>query len=334
MSRIHDWIRSQAARTPGRAPYPVRLTPGQYAEFRREIGADVLGGPGFEQLNIKTCLGVHPVERIECHTRATGDNVILCAREDLFSEVDRGTGIELVSSANSVTSVPENIGCCEVVSVGELVSNVKPGDIAFIDFFDVRQGYIIEHEDLYVAGADAFKALYDVQHQAILPLDNYVVVKQNNERFKVALNGTDRIHVLDYLMTEGIVSGQTSDGSPVTHTIYGEVVHVAKLTARIRAGVMTKLERQVLDLVVNGYDSQDVSFRRLALALVEERDRGRQPDIRVGELVAFCREVATKIRVRGETQYLMSYSNVLAAIDDGTILDKAVREGRAGKLVA
>ena len=339
MSRICEWIRSLAARTPGRAPYPVRLTPGQYAEFRQEIGAD---GAGFEQLSIKTCLGVHPVERIECHTRATGDNVILCAREDLFSEVDRGTGIELVSNANSVTSVPENVGCCEVVSVGELVHNVKPGDIAFIDFFDVRQGYIISHEELYVAGAHAFKARFDVEKQIVLPLDNYVVVKQANDRFKVALNGTDRIHVLDYLLTEGIISARASDGTPATHTLYAEVAHVAKLTERVREGVMTRADRRMLDTLCapteggyewSEYDGVTSEEAEAVNAVIRERTVGRDPDIKVGELVAFCRELATKVRVRGETQYLMRYSNVLAVIDDKAILEQAIREGRAGTLV-
>jgi hypothetical protein len=321
MTRITSWLCSLADRAPGRSPYPIRLTPGQYAELCAEQSSQVD--------TFKTSLGWHPVERIECHTRATGDNVILCPREDLFSEVDRGTGIELVSLQNSVTSVPENVACVEVVSVGECVSNVKPGDLAFMDLFDVRQGYVIKSEELYVAAAHTFRALFDADKQQILPLENYVVLRHNRDRFKVALMGTDRLQALEYTLSEGIVSSRASDGTPATHTLYAEVAHIGKLTGRIRAGLMTRVERWAIDCLVSG----DFLVNPIVEALQAEREQGRESDIAVGELVTFTRELATKVRVRGETQYLLAYENVLAAIDDEAILSDAIRRNAAGKLV-
>lgn len=311
----------QTERSHGRtANYTLKLTPGQYAELAHDLGRDPAEG-------FVSCNGVHPVEKLDCHTQATGDNVILCPREDLFAEVERDTGIELVSLANSVTSVPDNVGCCEVVSVGELVTNVRPGDIAFIDFFDVKQGYVLANEDHYVAGSDAFKGRFDPIKQEVLPLDNYVVTRRASDRMKVALNGTDRIHVLDYILTDGIVSGRTSSGAEATHTLYQEVVSVGKLTARPRPGVMTRAERELLDAVVYGWGPNEELIEQ-----IQEERKGRLSDIKPGDLVAFCKEIGVPLRVRGEFQYLIPYNNVLAVIDDAAILEDAVRAGRAGKI--
>src|SRR5690349_13465033 len=179
MGRLLSYLQSQAALTPGRAPYPIRLTPGQYADFRSEAG---------DVKTITTCLGVHPVELIECHTKATGHNVILAPRGDIFAEVERDTGVELVCLANDITSVPDNVACCEIISVGELVQGLKPGDLAFIDFFEVKQGYVLDNEELYIAGSEAFKGLFDVERQAIIPMNNYVVTRRASDRMLVSIN--------------------------------------------------------------------------------------------------------------------------------------------------
>lgn len=341
--RLHKFFQQQQAVLRARGVdrcEPFRVTPGMYRELCAESGATVS-----HVRFINTCQGSHPVELITFDTRATGHNVILAPREDLFSEVERDTGVELVSLANSVTSVPDNVACCEILSVGELVQNVKVGDLAFIDFFEVKQGYVLSTDELYIAGCDAFKALFDVENQRIVPLANYVVTRRASERMAVALNGTDRVKVPEMILTSGIAGGKTSDGDVATTVLYEEVVSVGPITKRPMAGLMTKLESQVLDAVVDrAFCERDDLFQRpletyyeetVALfdALRQERQRGRVSDISPGELVVFCKEMAIPIRVRGEFQHLLPYAEVEAVIDDAVLLDRKIREGKAGRIV-
>jgi hypothetical protein len=327
--KLSNYLSDQAARTPGRAPYPIRLTPGQYRQLCDERAAHSSNPAAIRWF--ETSLGRHPVERIDLPTRATGDNVILAPREDLFVESEQG--IELVSLENSVTAIPDNMACCEILSVGELVQNVRVGDLAFIDFYDVKQGYIVSNDELYLCGADAFKGLY--HDGRILPLANYVVTRRCLDRFKVALTGTDRLHVPASTLTTGIAGGRTSMGDAATNVIYEEVVSIGPLTKRPRPGVMTYAERKLIDMALstdrNDPDALVIAALRKAISDVAlEREHGRPQDITAGDLVVFCEQIANKIRVRGEVQHLIPYDNVLAVIDDAEILDNAIRAGKAG----
>jgi hypothetical protein len=268
------------------------------------------------------------LEKPEKFTRATGDNIILKPREDLFSETDREVGLQVVSLATDVTAVPDNVACVEIVSVGELVTNVKPGQIAFLDFYSVKQGYVLANDELYICGADALCGLYDEKTQDILPLDNYVVTRRvKRERFEIAITGTDRVVVPSNITS--IAGGKTSMGNTSTEVLYEEVVSVGRLTNRPRPGVMTKLEKDLLELLLS-------SRVREAAAVLEllrwERDNGRRPDIKPGQMVIFCQDIAQRVRCKGEFQHLVPYDNVLAVIDDEALLDDAIRRGRAGKL--
>lgn len=310
MSRFTNYLRSLAAQMT--SPKPFKLSPGQYETLCRETG-----NPRVK--HFETPLGVHEVVRIHTTTRAVGDNVILAPREDLFIESENPEGVRLVSVANSVTSVPDNIAAVEVISVGELVQGFEPGDIVFIDFFQVKQGYAVENDDLYMAGADAFAAKFDLSTQEVEPLDNFVTTRRAHDRMKVAINGaTQAQYTLDSRLTEGVVSGRTSKGSEALHTVFEEVVKVGRLTNRPRPGVLTPTERKVLEMVLRG----ERHFE-LIENLRREREEGRPSDIQPGDLVAFCKEIATQLRVRGEFRSLIPYDNVLAVIDDEAIRAKA-----------
>lgn len=267
------------------------------------------------------------------HTRATGDNVILRPREDLFSEVDKSTGIELVSSASDITSVPDNIACCEIISVGELVTNVRVGQFCFIDFFWCKQGYILESDELYICGQESFCAAWEPMTQDIIPLDNYVVTRRALDRFKVAWFGTDRIEVPRMLLTDGIPGAKTSQGTRASTVLYEEVVRVGALTSRPRPGVMTRAEREFLDHALSDGFGYFLSEMEERLEVVRhERECGCTPDILPGELVVFCSDIAQRVRCKGEFWHIVPIDNVLASIDDAAILDEAIRRGAAGKL--
>lgn len=267
-------------------------------------------------------------------TRATGVNVILRPREDLFSENDRETGIGLVSFANAVTSVPDNIACCEIVSVGEQVTHLKPGDLAFIDFFSCKQGYILECDELYICGSDAFVALFDEKSGDIIPLDNHVVTRRALDRFKVAWFGTDLIDVPRMLLTDGIPGGKTSSGERATTVLYEEVVRIGKLTGRSAPGHMLPSERALLDDLTSrtGWVAMDTTTQRLIAAVHAEREE-RKPDLAIGELAVFCSDVALRVRCKGEFWHVTHYDNVHCVIQDEAILQEAIERGRA-RLIA
>lgn len=278
------------------------------------------------------------------HVRGVNHTVVLKGRDDLFDpmtgdeiECDDGTkkpGLQLFVH-NEVTAIPDNVGCCEIVSVGSEVQNVKPGDVVFIDFYDVRQGAIVgdpqtqKGRERYIANDDAFKAYFDPKTGTVTPMPGYVITKRANERFAVALNGTDRVKVPPSTLTTGIVSGRTAQGTPAAFVIYEEVVSVGAPAFESKIRPMTKAERALLDEI----DSRDGSFSQAALdALIAERSTPRSLDLEPGELVAFSTDFAVQIRVRGEFMRIVPQSALLCAIDDWRILDEAVRAGKAGKL--
>ncbi len=268
-------------------------------------------------------------------TRATGTNVILRPREDLFSEVDRETGIELVSLANSVTSVPDNIACCEIVSVGEQVTHLKPGDLAFIEFFWWKQGSVLERGELYLCGADSFVALFDEKTGDIMPLDNYVVTKRALDRFKVAWFGTDLIDVPRMLLTDGIPGGKTSSGERATTVLYEEVARIGKLTRRPAPGHMLPSERALLDDLTSrdGWIAADVTMQRLIHAVHKERGE-RKPDIAKGDLVVLSADLSQRVRCKGEFWRITHYDHIGGVIDDAAILAEAIERGKARMLVS
>lgn len=278
--------------------------------------------------------------------RGVGHNVVLRPRDDLFVQTndqlvtDSGQvldGIQ-VFCANSVTSIPDNIGCCEVISVGAEVQTVKPGDIAFIDFFDVDQGFQIANSDHFVAKDHVFRARFDPATGEVEPLAGYALTRRAPERMKVALTGTDRIEVPPYLLTDGIPSGFDSDGVPVLHTVYEEVVSVGPPAVESKTRPLHRLERAVLDLLARydelvEYDSIDADEADAINAYLRWRHAPRALDLSPGDLVPFCTQFGTKLRVRGQFLTLVAQDALLCVIDDRALLEEAIRAGKAGQIV-
>jgi hypothetical protein len=221
--------------------------------------------------------------------------------------------IQLVTSQN-VTSITNNVGVVEVVSVGRDVHNVKPGDVVMVDFFDVAQGCLAKNDEHYFVPCHAISCTFDSVSGKVTPLPGYVVTKRAVDRMKVALTGTDRLEVPRHLMTEGIPGGKDANGTPISFVIYEEVVAIG-------------------DVV-----EVDESYsRREAMQRAEIRKlKGLPPlpcDFAVGELVVFCTAFSIQVRVNGEFLRITPQCRVLGAIDDAAILDRAIRDGRAGQLI-
>lgn len=274
---------------------------------------------------------------LAAHTRPTGTYVTIRARDDLDPSSD---SVKVEHSGRSVTAVPENVGLCEVVAIGPDVTNVQPGDVCFIDFFDVAQGYLVAAEEIYVTQAMALRMTLDIETEPyvcpytkkdklkvirceVTPLPGYALTKHAPDRMTVAITGCDRVILPRHQTTSGIVGARDSDGQPSTYVCYEELV---KLTP----GAIQQ-ERYA----ENGWTGErhDTYFEERRLKAKIQRlqlelqsltgescewpdDYGCEP----GDLVVFCSDFSIQFRAMGELYRCVPYKNILATIDDVAIL--------------
>ncbi len=268
--------------------------------------------------------------------RGIGHHVVLKSRDDLWIESQdklvTDDGKELgglyIFNGNSVTSIDDNLGCCEIVSVGDLVCNVKPGDLVFIDFSDVSQGIQLEQKDHFIAPDHVFCALFDPVTCQVTPLAGYAITKRNDARMSIALMGTDRIHAPQDLITDGVPSGYDSDGAVLSRVTYQEIVSVGPPAAVSGSRRIHPLELALLESI---YRDDSVDLDKLH-AFLRWRATPRALGLQVGDLVPFGTDFGTKLRVRGQFLTLVPQSELLCVINDREMLEAAVRAGRAGKI--
>lgn len=275
-------------------------------------------------------------------TKPTGTFVTIRSRDDLDPNSDE---FEVQHSGRSVTAVPENVGLCQILEVGPDVTNVKPGDIAFIDFFDVAQAYMLAGEEIYVTQAMALRMRLDIETEDVIlpngkpqlhqktkkplqrvvrcdihPLPGYALTKHAPDRMTVAVVGNDRMIMPRDKTTSGIVGGRNADGDPCTFVVYEELV-------KFTPGAI-QAERYVEDWQGRSRDTYYEERRLKARieqledllgerGLVVEDDWGIEP----GDLVVFCTEFAIKFRALGEQYRCVPYKNILATVDDKAILE-------------
>jgi hypothetical protein len=275
----------------------------------------------------------HEIPNVTRRTRPTGTFVTIRARDDL----DPASGsISVEHSGRHVTAVPENVGLCQVVDIGPDVTNVRPGDICFIDFYDVAQGYLVSGEELYVTQAMALRMTLDLDVEPFLhpvtrteklrvtrceihPLPGYVITKHAPDRMTVAVTGHDRQIIPRNMTTSGIVGGRNSDGDPCTFVCYEEVVEFTP-------GAIQQ------ERYHEGWDGRprDTYYeeRRLrariqkleALLAAEHTSLEQSWSIAAGDLVTFCSEFSIQFRAMGELYRCVPYKNLLAVVDDRAIL--------------
>jgi hypothetical protein len=294
----------------------------------------------------------HEVPHVSAHTKPTGTFVTIRSRDDLDPSTD---DIAIQHSGRAVTAVPENVGLCQIIDVGPDVTNVKPGDICFIDFYDVAQAYLLAGEEIYVTQAMALRMTLDILtedvvmpsgkpllHQKtgkpmqkvvscdISPLPGYVLTKHAPRRMAIAVTGNDRTELPRSMTTSGLVGARNSDGDPCTFVVYEEVVKFTP--GDIQA------ERYVEDWQGNIRDTY-YTERKLKAEIERLRAKcgesaARFPfDVMSGDLVAFCTEFSIKFRAIGEQFRCVPYKNLLATIDDGAILADWYRSNPPAPLV-
>lgn len=286
--------------------------------------------------------------QVSSRTRPTGTFVAIRSRDDLNPSSDELT---IQHSGRSVTAVPENVGLCEVMAVGPDVRNVRPGDVAFIDFFDVAQGYLLEGHEEYLTQAHALRMRLDIETEPVIskvtgkpiphqktgeplqqivrcdiePLPGYVLTKHAPERMTVAVTGCDRVLLPRDKTTSGIVGGRNSQGDPCTFVVYEEVV---KFTP---GAVQAERYHEAWDGRVHDsyYEERRLKARidrleaamRLACPGFVEGLEARAWGIAPGDLVCYCTEFSIQFRALGEQFRCIPYKNILAVVDDRAILD-------------
>lgn len=293
------------------------------------------------------------------HTKPTGTYCTIRARDDLDPSSDT---VKVQHSGRSVTAIPENVGVCEIVDIGPDVTNVKPGDICFIDFFDVAQGYLVGGQELYVTQAMALRMTMQIETEPILmpearngkftgrkidtgklnvtrcditPLPGYALTKHAPDRMTVAVTGSDRVLLTPSMTTSGIVGGRDSDGQPATYVCYEEVV-------KVTPGAIQQ-ERYAMNEWTGSVHDTYFEERRLKARIQRLEEQLREmnvpirtapdPDVRPGDLVVFCSDFSIRFRAMGEFYRCVPYKNILATIDDRAILEDFNRKNPPPPLV-
>lgn len=291
----------------------------------------------------------HEVPLVTAHTKPTGTYVTIRARDDLDPSSD---ALAVQHSGRSVTAVPENVGLCQVVDVGPDVTNVSPGDICFIDFFDVAQAYILAGEEIYLTQAMALRMTLDIAtddvilpngkpllHQRtgqvvqrvvsceITPLPGYVLTKHAPDRMTVAVTGNDLVTLPRDMTTTGIVGARNSDGDPCMFVVYEEVVRFTPGAVQAERYVEawdysrrdTYYEERRLKARIEKLEGMlrmlaPDAYAEMAPAMLD--DWGLKP----GDLAVFATDFSIKFRACGEQYRCIPYSNILATVDDAAIL--------------
>lgn len=307
----------------------------------------------------------HQNPKLEKPTRPTGTKVVIRSRDDLDPSSDT---VKVEHSGRSVTAVPENVGLCEVVAIGPDVTNVRPGDVCFIDFYDVAQGYLVGGEELYITEAMALRMTLEMQTEPyhcpftkrerlrvldckITPLPGYVLTKHAPDRMTVAVTGCDRVLMPRHMTTSGIVGGRNSDGDPATFVCYEEVVaftpgaiqqeryieawdgsqrdtYYAERKMKAKIQRLEKALDELLALVPDMHAPK-------TLRLVEQVTRAQEADygLSPGDLVCFCSAFSIQFRALGELYRCVPYKSLLAVIDDAAILREYNRTNPPAPLV-
>lgn len=299
----------------------------------------------------------HELPSLDRRTKPTGTFVTIRSRDDLDPSSD---GFAVQHSGRAVTAVPENVGLCQVIDVGPDVTNVQPGDVCFIDFYDVAQAYMLAGEEIYITQAMALRMTLQIEtvdavwangkphlHQKtgkpvqrvvgcdITPLPGYVLTKHAPLRMTIAVTGNDRTELPRSMTTTGIVGGRNSDGDPCTHVVYEEVVKFTPGTIQAERYVEcwdgrvhdSYFEERRLKAKIERLEAE--LRRRMAIPEAPVENWGIKP----GDLAVYCTEFALKFSAIGEQFRCVPYKNVLGTIDDAAILADFYRKNPPPPLV-
>lgn len=89
-----------------------------------------------------------------------------------------------------LTALPDHVGVCEVVDVGPGEKYAKQGDICMLDFYETKQPYMVDGENLFIADAEALRCWVEPVSGTITPFPQYVLTKRAAARMALAYFGT------------------------------------------------------------------------------------------------------------------------------------------------
>lgn len=132
-----------------------------------------------------------------------------------------------------ISSLPDHVGVCEIVDVGSDVTKVKQGDFCMIDFYEVKEPYVVDGESLFIAPADAMRCTVEPKTGVVRPLPDYILTKHAPERMSRAVLGREDLVLPPAQTTSGmfgkmIWSQAQQKEVPCLLVTYEEVVEVGR----------------------------------------------------------------------------------------------------------
>ena len=153
---------------------------------------------------------------------------------DVFHTAE-GKAVRLSDGVSTapIQSLPDHVGVCEVVAVGSDVTKVRPGDFCMIDFYEVKEPYVVDGESLFIAPAEAMRCTVEPKTGIVHPLPGYILTKHAPERMSRAVLGREDLVLPPAQTTSGmfgkmIWSQAQQKEHPCLLVTYEEVVEVGR----------------------------------------------------------------------------------------------------------
>lgn len=252
-----------------------------------------------------------PIDQIYC--KPIKDWVLIRERDeldpgsDLFNTAEGQVRLIATGMKALVTSLPDNIGVCEVIDLGPNgPKGLKKGDIAMIDFHSARRVLQVDREEVFLMEGAEFRCTLD-KDSNLTPLPGYILTKSAPERMSVAILGTQAAILPESVTTHGRACRWTNSAKEVERA------------ERVLGLSNTPNWRKKLQLP----DHQRPNIPALHAVFEEVVALGEGTEnagMQVGDLVSLITEFAIKVRCKEHSYRLSELGYVDCVIDDSKIL--------------
>lgn len=212
----------------------------------------------------------------------------------------------------------DNLGPCRIISCGERVCSVKPGDIIFFDHFLRTSTITLAGKDTLVIPEQEIRALLD-ENKKLHPTPDFILTKSAPERMRMAYTGS---------LTWQMLPEDFIQGVPCKLRSRAETVRKAERVLDLPPDWRKKCARHETPHHVV------VSERVVYEEVVEMGTNWRNTGVKIGDLISVLTTHSQRVRIMGEELRLSQIGlSGEIVIDDHAIRQAAVRRGRMGKRI-
>lgn len=231
--------------------------------------------------------------------RPIGKNILVCERQEYdfsaekfeaTSGPDKGKKFTLVQSGMEAYAPGrvDNMGTCEVISVGSDVVDIKPGDLGIIDWSEVSKSCPIGNETHHFIPESAFQCWIDKEGE-LHPRGDMIITKYATDRMRNAMYGTSAFELPPAVATGGFPCKWGA-----THKLIQKAERILNLPANYRMSL--RLPRNPPEY-----------WPMFRMLYNEVTHVGTEiSDIQKGELLALITELATIFTVHGTKYHMVS----------------------------